>query len=155
MIPAPGWALIPDALDGRRTRGQRLTRYGVDLDQVWLATGLKPGQRLVEASADTQDGPAWGEGENPDDVGAFLADSLAAIGYHGCTLEGAPLTEPQADWGPATDFTAHTGRGLAYRGQVRIRLRGGRLDLVLWMAEADIYAGRVEDGAKSMLTSLN
>lgn len=149
-VPA-GWALLPDGQDGRRTRGARLTRYGVGLDQVWIAADLKPGQRLVEASADTQDGPAWAEGENPGD---FLAGSLAALGYYGFADNGAPL-EGAADWGPASAFTVRTGRGLAYRGEVRARLRGDRLDLVLWSAEAEVYAGRIETEAHAMLASLD
>ena len=121
------------------------------LDQVWIAADLKPGQRLVEASADTQDGPAWAEGENPGD---FLAGSLAALGYYGFADNGAPL-EGAADWGPASAFTVRTGRGLAYRGEVRARLRGDRLDLVLWSAEAEVYAGRIETEAHAMLASLD
>ncbi len=154
MTLAPDWALLPDGQDGRRTRGERLTRYGVGLDQIWVAADMKPGQRLVEASADTQDGPVWAEAGSADNPSEFLAGSLAALGYYGFSEDGTPL-EANTDWGPTSAFTVRTGRGLAYRGEVRARLRGERLDLALWLAEADIYAERIETEAHAMLASLD
>lgn len=154
ISPPGGWAFLADGVDGRRTRGVQFTRHGTGLDLVWIAISLKPGDRLVEASADSQDGPVWDGKPTPDTLGSFLEETLSALGYYGFS---DPLTAVQVDgsWSPQTPFSVRTGRGLVYNGEFRTRIEGDRLDLALWLAEAEIYAPRVEADASGILTQLN
>ncbi|MEO0816195.1 MAG: hypothetical protein AAFX86_02700 [Pseudomonadota bacterium] len=143
------WSHFPDALDGRTTRGQHLTRHGLALDRVWVVSGLRPGQRLVEASAETHDGPIW-QGEV---LQKHIEGSLWALGYGGVSWSSSPSPGP-GNWGPMTNFEALTDRGLSYQGAMRARLVNDRLDLVIWIAEAGVYAPRTQADAYAMLAGL-
>ena len=53
-----------------------------------------------------------------------------------------------------TNFEALTDRGLSYQGAMRARLVNDRLDLVIWIAEAGVYAPRTQADAYAMLAGL-
>ncbi|MEO0784231.1 MAG: hypothetical protein AAFY10_00930 [Pseudomonadota bacterium] len=140
---------MEDRVDGRTTRGDHLTRFGLALDRLWSVGDIKSGQRIVEASAETQDGPVWGGA----DVKGFVEGSLWALGYGGVSWRSAP-DAPPGPWGAAVSFETLTDRGHTYRGMLRARRRGDRLDLVLWIAEESLYAPLTEADAQAMLSGL-
>ncbi|MEM9738602.1 MAG: hypothetical protein AAF829_01945 [Pseudomonadota bacterium] len=131
------------------TRGQHLTQHGLALDRVWVISDLRPGKRIVEASAGTNDGPPWtGTAIQP-----FLEGSLWALGYGGVSWRDPPHLGLE-QWGTTSAFETVTDRGLTYRGAMRARLIDERLDLVIWIAEAEVYAPRIEVHASAMLKRL-
>ena len=144
------WSHVADDADGRATRGQHLTRHGLSLDRVWILSGVRPGQRIVEASAPTADGPEWAGNE----LKGLVEGSLWALGYGGVGWQDTPVSR-QGKWGPLVAFNTVTERGLDYRGALRARRKGDELDLVVWIAEAGVYAPRTETDATAMLQRLD
>lgn len=144
------WTHLRDSADGRATRGQHLTRHGLSLDRVWVIPDVRPGQRIVEASELTRDGPEWSAG----DLKGFMEGSLWALGYGGVSWQDMPAAG-NGDWGPLVAFNTVTDRGLAYRGALRARIKASGLDLVVWCAEAGVYAPRTEADALAMLERLD
>lgn len=155
LEPVGIWSDLSDAAAGQRMRGYRLTRYGEDIDQFWLTGELRTGQRLVEAGADSQDGPVFEPPIQVGDLETFLSASFAALGYYNLQWpEGVSQSMP-GSWSPARLFTLRTGRGLEFRGEMRWRVRRDRLDLALWFAESRVYAPRIEVDASAMLAQLH
>ncbi|MEM1104920.1 MAG: hypothetical protein AAGH87_00910 [Pseudomonadota bacterium] len=149
-LPVVGeWTHFADGADGRATRGEHLTRFGLSLDRVWLVSGLRQGQRLVEASAASEEGSPYGAGN----AKGLVESSLWALGYGGVGWALEPRAG-QGAWGPVAAFDTVTDRGLRFRGGVRLRRRGEALDLALWIAEARVYAPQVEGDAQAMLDGL-
>ena len=143
------WALLEGEHDGRRTRGRHLTRHGEMLDRVWLVEGVRTGQRLVEASEDTRDGPPY----SGRDLQDLVQGSLWALGYGGVAWDSPPDAGGGV-WGVRARFITVNDDGLEYSGAMRARQRGDRLDLAIWIAESGVYAPRIEADADAILDQL-
>ncbi|MCI4644528.1 MAG: hypothetical protein MRY64_07075 [Hyphomonadaceae bacterium] len=154
ITPVGAWSHIPDLGFGPNLPGKRLTRHGVLLDQVWVISGLAPGQRLISAGPDSQDGPIWPGNVSTTSVTNLLEGSLSALGYYSMACEPACLPLAPDKWSGITHFTCWTDQGLEFRGAFRYRHHDDELDLVLWMAEARVYAPRIEPDAAAMLAQL-
>lgn len=144
------WSHLEGVGSGVPASGHHLTRHGFKLDRVWIISDLRPGQRLVEASAQSQDGPAW----SGRDLKGLVEGSLWALGYGGVGWQGT-AEATQGAWGPTAAFQTLTDRGLTYEGALRARLDGDALDLVIWVSEERLYAPLTKDDAFSMLNRLD
>ncbi|MEM6667544.1 MAG: hypothetical protein AAF638_14220 [Pseudomonadota bacterium] len=152
VTPKGDWTLLPDGLDGGRSRGEWLTRYGTELDFVWVVEGLSPGQRAIEASAYTYDGPEWHADLGPD---TFIAGSLSALGYYDVSIgAGSPVTA--GNWaGSSATWTGRSNQDVDVSGAAHWRLQGDRLTFVITMAADPVYKARVEADQAATVATLN
>lgn len=132
-------------------QGKRLTRLGHEVDLIWIIEGARPGQRLVEASADTADGPVLDalEGDLPS---GFILETLKAAGYGHGDPSGPVQLSPL--WSPGESFRLATPSGLSYVAEVRTREREGRLDLVIAVAVESPVASAIRADQSALLSSL-
>lgn len=140
-LPLPGaWTRLQD---GPVHRGERLTRLGSQMDLIWLAEGLRPGQRIVEASLETRDGPFL-EAIDGASVEAFALASLQAAGY-GYAAPGDTVDLVDGKWSLVGEHALRTHSGLTHVARLNARQRGERIDLLIFVtldAPASVQVAR-------------
>lgn len=136
--PQGNWTLIPDAFDGPVTRGDWLTRYGTDLDYIWIVTDLRRGARLVEAGAHTYEGNVW-----TGDVEDLINGSLSALGMYEIEIGSRTPGLFAGKAGFSLGWTARSKEGAVLSGRVHWRIIEERLTLAVTMAEDTVYKARV------------
>lgn len=137
--PQGNWTLIPDAYDGPTTRGAWLTRFGTELDFIWIVTDLRRGARLVEAGVDTYEGSAW-----TGDVEDLIDSSLSALGMYEIDFEAGLPGLFAGGEGFSLGWAARSKQGAVLSGKAYWRIFEERLTLAVTMAEVTVYRDRVD-----------
>lgn len=138
VSPIGTWTHITDAHDGPITKGDWLTRFGTELDFVWIVSDLKRGERLIEASFATYEGPVW-----TSDVPALLNGSLAAFGMYDMSFSPAVAAPFAGSPGETVNWAGQSRDGAALSGTAYWRIENGQLDLAITMAADSVYRSRV------------
>jgi len=136
--------------------GTLWTADGVALDSLMFFTGIQPGQPLVSVQGvDKKEVQKYRAGMIPDDVMELLASNIEKLGYKQiATANLRPAPFGQAD-GFRFDLNCTTNEGLKIKGMAIAAQRGGKLDLVLFLAPDEYYFGHYSDKIDSLFASIN
>jgi hypothetical protein len=131
------------------------TADGVALDALMFFTGIAPGQPLIKVSGvDKKEVRAYQAGMVPDDVMELLASNIGKLGYRQIAtsnLRPAPFGKSE---GFRFDLTGTTGDGLEMKGVAIFTQRGGKLDLILFIAPNEYYFGRYSETVERIFASI-
>jgi hypothetical protein len=120
--------------------GTLWTQDGASLDALMFFTGIEPGKPLIDASnVPREEVRVYRAGMLPDDVMELLCANLSKLGYlqvKGATLRPSPFGSVT---GFRFDLTFSTGDGLNMKGEALAVQRGGKLDMILFLAPTEYY----------------
>jgi hypothetical protein len=120
--------------------GKLWTEDGVALDSLMFFTGIEPGKPLIDASrVSKSEIRVYQASMVPDDVMELLAANFGKLGYQQvktANLRPAPFG---AAAGFRFDMTFSTQDGLEMKGEALFAQRGGKLDMILFMAPSEYY----------------
>ena len=136
--------------------GTQWTADGTVLDNLMFFTGITPGQPLVSVvGVDKKEVLKYRAGMVPDDVMELLASNIEKLGYRQiATSNLRPAPFGSAD-GFRFDLACTTTEGLKVKGKSIAAQRGGKLDLVLFLAPDEYYFGHYSDKIESLFASIN
>ncbi len=150
---APQWTDITYEIGTGHRRVRVFTWDGPRLNQLYLAGGLPEGETLVRAEADRPTPPPYRRGASRTSQVAFVGGTLAALGYRNVALE------PPADRvfvqlaGMRVRFRASTGAGLRVSGVAALSESPDGLNVGLFVAPAEHYAGARAQEVEQILDS--
>jgi hypothetical protein len=151
VIPQIAWAQAPRP----GVSGTVWTADGVALDALMFFPGVAPGQPLIQISGvDQKDLHVYRTDMVPDDVMELLTSNFGKLGYQQIrtsNLRPAPFGQTQ---GFRFDITFSTQEGLAMKGMAIAAQRGGKLDLIIFMAPGEYYFGRYSDTVERIFSSI-
>jgi hypothetical protein len=121
-------------------KGTLWTEDGAALDSLMFFTGIAPGKPLIDANGvDDKELKVYQAGMLPDDVMELLSTNFSKLGYqqtHAANLRPAPFGSAE---GFRFDMTFTTSDGLEMKGAALFTQRGGKLDLILFIAPTEYY----------------
>ncbi len=137
---APQWTDITYEIGTGHRRVRVFTWDGPRLGQLYLAGGLPEGERLVRTETDRPTPPAYRRGASRNSQAAFVAGTLAALGYRNVALE--PPTDRVFVQLPGmrVRFNASTRGGLRVSGVAALSESPDGLNVALFVAPAEHYA---------------
>ena len=135
--------------------GTLWTVDGEGLDMVMFFTGIESGKPIIETrNADKDQIKVYQSSMVPDDVMELLGANLGKVGYQQvrtANLRPAPFgTTP----GFRFDLTMTSADGLEIKGVALGAQRGGKLDLILFIAPAEYYYGHYGDTVEKLFGSV-
>ncbi|HTQ14710.1 MAG TPA: hypothetical protein VMH86_12625 [Rhizomicrobium sp.] len=143
QAPFPGFA------------GTLWTEDGAALDSLMFFTGIKPGEPLINANGVSKDElRTYQAGMLPNDVMDLLATNFSKLSFQ--QIRTSNLRP--APFGSATgfrfDLTFSTKDGLNMRGTALAAQRGGKLDMILFIAPDEYYFGHYADTVEKIFASV-
>jgi hypothetical protein len=128
---------------------------GEALDQIIFMTGIEPGKPLLTPVVAQKLLPkTYQSSMVPDDVMELLGATLVKVGEQQMrtfNLRPAPFG---AAGGFRFDVSYTTRGGLEMKGKVLAAQRGGKLDMILFIAPAEYYYGRYETTVDRLFDSV-
>lgn len=150
VTPTVAWARVHSpAMD------PVLTIDGMGLDEVHYYTGIKPGSPIFEVNGiSNKEVGLYQANMLPNDIMDLLVGNLTKAGDQ--TVRAANLAP--AHFGAANGFrfdVAYVTRdGLNMQGEALIAQRGGKLDVLLFVAPEEYYYGHRKPDVDQLFTTL-
>lgn len=133
------WSDLTSAMPNKGPRTRFLTIDGPLLNRLYLVGGLEDGGALMKAASKEKPVPEYRAGMSSTEAVAFVADTVAALGYQDVeTLSLRPQDFAGGD-GVRFDLAAATPAGLKMAGSALLAETDGRLNLMLYIAPAEHY----------------
>lgn len=129
----------------------QLTLHGPLLDRLFFGR-IEAGGGLVTPAF--EDWPRWWSGTPVDALDAFLADSLAILGYAAVETVGKQSHPFAGAPGVLYTLALTDPGGLEYRGLALASVRNGGLDLIVFLAPREHYFESRRPATQRMFDSL-
>jgi hypothetical protein len=127
---------------------------GLGLNELRFMTGVLPGRPLLEiGGVKNADLVHYQADMLPDDISELTVSTLQKMGYsqaHTANLKPAPFGPAQ---GFSFDFAA-SRNGLEMKGLALGAQRGGKLDLIVYLAPAEYYFDRYRVTVEKIFSSV-
>lgn len=154
-----GVLISPQVAWGRVGSGndQYWTIDGIGLNELHFYTGIASGKAIVEKGSKSTRAELgfYSDTMLPNDVMDLVARSLGKMGYtnvHAANLAPAPF-------GSATgfrfDLTLDNADGLDLKGEVLAAQRGGKLDMIVYLAPTEYYFAKTQPTVEKIFGSVH
>lgn len=128
-----------------------LSLNGLTLDRLYLAAGLSPGEGLTaKPRASAQ---AFHAGMSPDELVAFIADSVDSLGYARPDISDVQPAKLGAADGLCMTIATRTGDGLEFTGLALVAERAGKLNVILYLAAREHYFAAALPDVEAIMAS--
>jgi len=128
-----------------------LSLNGLTLDRLYLAGGLSPGEGLTAKSR--VGAQAFHAGMSPDELIAFITDSVDSLGYARPDIRDVRPAKLGAADGLRMTMATRTGDGLAFSGLALIAERAGELFVILYLAAREHYFATALPDVEAVMAS--
>ena len=151
VTPQIVWAQAPRP----NVSGTVWTADGMVLDALMFFTGVEPGKPLIKVSdVSKEDVRVYRADMVPNDVMELLASNFGKLNYQQIVtsnLRPAPFGQKQ---GFRFDLAFTTTEGLEMKGMTIFAQRGGKLDLILFIAPNEYYFGHYSETVERIFSSI-
>lgn len=147
------WADVSALMPQRHKKVRVLTQDGPQLNRLYLAPGLAPGEGLIKGASKERPAPKYHAGMAPTELVEFVTESVAAMGYQ--RVETARLRPAKFAGGRAIrfDISGLTEAGLKISGTAQVAEANGKLYVVLYLAPSEHYYPSGVPQVESLLNS--
>ena len=150
VVPTTAWARVHSPL-----MDPVLTIDGMGLNEVHYYTGIKPGSPIFSVSgiSDKEVG-LYTSGMLPNDIMDLLVGNLSKNGDQDVRASNLAPARFGAANGFRFDVAYVTKEGLDMQGEALIAQRGGKLDVLLFVAPQEYYYGHRKPDVDQLFTTL-
>ncbi|MEI9993995.1 MAG: hypothetical protein WDM91_05345 [Rhizomicrobium sp.] len=120
--------------------GTLWTEDGISLDSLMFFTGIEPGKPLIDvAGVPKNEVKVYQASMVPDDVMELLSANFGKLGYQQIRTSNLRPAAFGAAPGFRFDLTFSSADGLDMKGMAIFAQRGGKLDMILFIAPVEYY----------------
>lgn len=141
---------------GKKKKANLLTKDGPALNAVYLFSDIQPGDSLLRQRRKDNPVPIYSEDLFDLELVEFLTDSLAkGGGMVGLTPQNVRPDSFLGDDAIRFELSGQTSQGLLMSGSALMSSNNGGLDIVLFLAPSEYYAGKVGPDVDLMFRSVS